>query len=84
MLYDNYSLKYLLIGSLTLITLVLIIGLLEYFHASRTEEKSNVLYSYTVGGASRSGVIVQAICNRKSNKCLCFNESTMEQFPCPE
>ena len=84
MLYDNYALKNLLVCILAGIVFLLILEIFNYFQESQEQEKENILYSYTVGGASRSGVIVQAICNRKTDKCLCFNESTMEAFPCPE
>lgn len=82
MLYDNYSLKYLFIAVLVL--LILGIADLAYKSIERITTKEDILYSYTVGGSSRSGVIVQAICNKKTDQCLCFNESTMEPFPCPE
>ena len=82
MLYDNYLLKYLFIAVLVL--LILGIADLAYKSIKRIITKEDILYSYTVGGSSRSGVIVQAICNKKTDQCLCFNESTMEPFPCPE
>lgn len=82
MFYDNYSLKYLFIAVLVL--LILGIADLAYKSIERITTKEDILYSYTVGGSSRSGVIVQAICNKKTDQCLCFNESTMEPFPCPE
>ena len=82
MFYDNYSLKYLFIAVLVL--LILGIADLAYKSIERITIKEDILYSYTVGGSSRSGVIVQAICNKKTDQCLCFNESTMEPFPCPE
>lgn len=79
-----YALKILLVCSLTGIVFLLILEVFNDFQECQKQETENILYSYTVGGASRSGVIVQAICNRKTDKCLCFNENTMEQFPCPE
>lgn len=84
MFYDNYALKNLLVCILVGIVFLLILEVFNYFQDSQEREKENILYSYTVGGASRSGVIVQAICNRKTDKCLCFNENTMEAFLCPE
>lgn len=86
MFYDNYALKTLLVCVLAGILFLLVVEVFNDFQESQKQEKEkeNILYSYTVGGASRSGVIVQAICNRKTDKCLCFNENTMEAFPCPE
>ena len=85
MFNNNYTLKYFLLAfALALLFIAALCCMDLYYNTEQIRERNNILYSYTVGGTSRSGVIVQAICNKKTDKCLCFNENTMESFPCPE